>query len=105
LWVTRATASAHRCLAAGWAYTRRGFTPAVWVLLAVTVATGAYGWVTHPDTTVPQPSSSRFEVHFSAGHPARSPITVILELRRDDRSRVRLRWCCHVPWPGAGPGL
>jgi hypothetical protein len=85
-WVTRATASARRCLAAGWAYTHLGFTPAVWVLLAVTVATGAYGWVTHPDTTVPQPSSSRIEVHFSAGHPARSPITVAMELTRDDRS-------------------
>jgi hypothetical protein len=85
-WVTRASASARRCLAAGWAYTRLGFTPAVWVLLALTVATGAYGWVTHPDTTVPQPSSSRIAVHFSAGHPARSPITVAMELTRDDPS-------------------
>jgi hypothetical protein len=99
--VTRARAWARRCLTAAWAYTRTGFTaawaytrggfkPAVWVLLALTVATLAYGWVNRPDTTIPQPPTSSIEVDFSAGHHALFPVTVGVRLLR------------YASFPGSG---
>ena len=81
--VMGAKTSVRRHLTAAWAYTRPGFTSAVWVLLVLTVATATYGWVKHPNTAVPQPPSSSIEVDFSPDHPALSPITVGVLLQRD----------------------
>lgn len=75
--------SARRRLTTTWAYTRSGFTPAVWVLFIVTVAAAAYGGMKHPGTAVPQPPSSSIEVDFGPDHPALSPVTVGVVLAQD----------------------
>jgi hypothetical protein len=65
-------------------YTRGGLVPVVWLLLALTAAAVAFGWVNRPETTVPQPGTSLIEVHFGQGHPALAPVTVSVFLSRDD---------------------
>jgi hypothetical protein len=71
-------------LARRWEFTRQGFTPAVWVLLVLTLATGVYGWRYRPNITVPQPPISSVLIAFTPGHAAHSPISVDVRLVQDD---------------------
>jgi hypothetical protein len=69
-------------------YMQGGLIPVVWLLLSLTIATAAFGWAKRPDTTVPQPASGYVEVDFTHGHPALSPVTVVVTLSRDQDSPV-----------------
>jgi len=56
-------------------YTSQGLVPVVWVLLVITAAFAAFGWVNRPDTSVPQPETGNIEVDFAHGNPAIAPVS------------------------------
>ncbi len=73
-----------------WSFVRGGLTPTVIVLVALAAGGFAAAWALHPATGYPQPYPSVVELIFAPSHPARSPISVSVQLVRDYPATVTL---------------